>query len=317
MANYDKLSKIRDIKITYYNAEGKVIKKVKNSEIEDYSATSGSTVYDDSRVKVYEPQSFDYPFTVEYSYTKDLKSLMFVPSFIPLWKTKMAVEKSSYTVVAPKGYNLRYKSLNDVDEPTRTDNDLNDLYTWELSNLKPIKGEYASNAVAELAPRVLIGLSSFSMEGYAGEMGSWESYGEWIAKLNKGRDELTEDVKKQVDELLSGVNDPRQKAKILYRFMQKNTRYVSIQLGIGGFQPFSATDVINDGYGDCKALSNYMYSLLKYADIKLNYVVIKAGPQEADIETDFPSSQFNHVILAVPLKSDTVWLRMYEPSSSF
>ena len=94
----------------------------------------------------------------------------------------MAVEKSSYTVVAPKGYNLRYKSLNDVDEPTRTYNDLNDLYTWELSNLKPIKGEYASNAVAELAPRVLIGLSSFSMEGYAGEMGSWESYGEWIAK---------------------------------------------------------------------------------------------------------------------------------------
>ena len=88
VANYDKLSKIRDIKITYYNAEGKVIKKVKNSEIEDYSATSGSTVYDDSRVKVYEPQSFDYPFTVEYSYTKDLKSLMFVPSFIPLWKTK-------------------------------------------------------------------------------------------------------------------------------------------------------------------------------------------------------------------------------------
>ena len=76
--------KIRDIKITYYNAEGKVIKKVKNSEIEDYSATSGSTVYDDSRVKVYKPQSFDYPFTVEYSYTKDLKSLMFVPSFIPL-----------------------------------------------------------------------------------------------------------------------------------------------------------------------------------------------------------------------------------------
>ena len=317
VADYDKLSKIREIEIVYYNAEGEVIEKVKNNEIEDYSATSGGTVYDDNRVKVYVPESYEYPFTVEYSYTKNIESLMFVPPFIPIWRTKMAVENSNYSVIAPKGYELRYKGLNGIGDLERKDNDSKDIYSWELTSHEAIKSEYANNALAELAPRVLIGLSSFSMEGYSGDMSSWESYGEWIAKLNNGRDKLTDEVKKQVDDLLADVDDPLEKTKILYDYMQKNTRYVSIQLGIGGFQPFSATDVINNGYGDCKALSNYMYSLLKYANVKSNYAIIKAGPYEADIETDFPSSQFNHVILAVPMDRDTVWLECTSQVSPF
>ncbi|MFT3935448.1 MAG: transglutaminase domain-containing protein [Chitinophagaceae bacterium] len=90
--------------------------------------------------------------------------------------------------------------------------------------------------------------------------------------------------------------------------MQKNTRYISIQLGIGGWQPFDAKYVATKKYGDCKALSNYMVALLKEAGIKARYVVIRAGSNAPALMDDFSSLQGNHVIACVPMAKDTVWL---------
>ena len=90
--------------------------------------------------------------------------------------------------------------------------------------------------------------------------------------------------------------------------MQKNTHYISIQLGIGGWQPFEASYVATKKYGDCKALSNYMIALLKEADIQAKYVEIFGGNDPPPFMDDFSCSQSNHVICCVPVKNDTVWL---------
>ena len=49
--------------------------------------------------------------------------------------------------------------------------------------------------------------------------------------------------------------DTREKIRVLYRYLQQNHRYISVQVGIGGMQPISASAVYTNGYGDCKGLS--------------------------------------------------------------
>jgi hypothetical protein len=94
----------------------------------------------------------------------------------------------------------------------------------------------------------------------------------------------------------------------LYDFLQKNTHYINVSLGIGGWQPFPADYVAAKKYGDCKALSNYMVAMLKEAGIKGKYVVIYGGTGMPDLVDDFPSLQGNHIVTCVPLGKDTIWL---------
>ncbi|MBL0131544.1 MAG: hypothetical protein IPP43_10800 [Chitinophagaceae bacterium] len=112
------------------------------------------------------------------------------------------------------------------------------------------------------------------------------------------------------------INSVPEKIRILYNFLQSNTHYISIQLGIGGWRPFEASFVALKAYGDCKALSNYMFSLLKEAGIVSYYTLIKAGDGAADLVTDFRSRKFTHAIVCVPVEKDTIWLEMYQSKQS-
>ncbi|MCB0661752.1 MAG: hypothetical protein KDC24_03345, partial [Saprospiraceae bacterium] len=92
----------------------------------------------------------------------------------------------------------------------------------------------------------------------------------------------------------------KEKIKVLYKYMQDQCRYVSVQIGIGGWQTFPASYVEENKYGDCKALSNYMKALLKVAGIESFMVIISAGDDPEFVDENFVQPSFNHAILYVP-----------------
>src|SRR6202012_193753 len=121
----------------------------------------------------------------------------------------------------------------------------------------------------------------------------------------------------EVKKMTDTIKTDKEKAKFLYKYLQQNVRYVSIQLGIGGYKPFPATFVDEKKYGDCKALANYMRALLKAVNIPSYYAIIRAGTNQEPADFSFNENVFNHAIVCIPFKNDTTWLECTSNTSPF
>lgn len=306
---YDKLHEIRNIEGTLYDAAGKELKKLKNKQIIDVTGMDDNSLIDDNRRKFHHFFYKIYPYTVQYEVEIKYNGTLFFPVWLPREDENFSVEQSSISIVYPDSYSVRYKSFNYNGDPEVTTGEKGKkILTWKIKELPAIEDEYASPDWFELNTAVLFGPTAFEIEKYNGNMNSWQDFGKFVYSLKQGRDQLPDNVKQKVHAIADNISNPKLKIAKLYEYMQQNTRYISIQLGIGGWQPFDATYVATKAYGDCKALTNYMYSLLKEAGINSSYTLVKAGRSASKVIADFPSQQFNHVILSVPLKEDTVWL---------
>ncbi|MEK6480312.1 DUF3857 domain-containing protein [Catalinimonas sp. 4WD22] len=315
--SYDPQRKVKNISCTIYDANGEEIKKVKKSEMEDFSANSSYSLYDDNRMVYYMYNSHQYPFTVEYSYEMEFDGLFYYPGWEPVSADKHAVESSSFSIITPNDLDFRFKAINIDEAPVSSQSIGSKTTTWKLQNFAAIEKEPLSPNFSQLVPSLYLAPNDFEFEDYAGNMESWQNFGLWVKKLNDGRDVLPPTTETIVRELIRNVDDKREQIKLIYEYMQSKTRYVSIQLGIGGYQPFDAATVDKVGYGDCKALTNYTKALLKTAGIESYYTLIRAGVDASPIFKDFPSTQFNHAILCVPIENDTIWLECTDQNNPF
>lgn len=313
---YNKLREAKSIEGNLYDAGGKKIKSLKKSDIKDLSATDDGSLMDDNRMKVHGFYHRLYPYTVEYETLVQYNSTYSFPIWDPIENEYISVVQSAITVIAPDDFTVRFKAFNYKSDPVFQSEKGNKTYRWEIKNAEAVELEYASPYWDKIVPIVYLAPSKFEIENYRGDMTTWEGLGKFIYTLNQGKDKLPEDIKRIVHQIADPINDPREKVAKLYSYMQENTRYISIQLGIGGLQPFDATYVATRKYGDCKALSNYMYSLLKEAGIKSYHTLVKSGGGQNYFRDDFPSHQFNHMILCVPLKQDTMWLECTSQTES-
>jgi hypothetical protein len=304
---YNKSHDLNDISGALFDAFGKKVRSVKKKDIADVSLRDGFSLMRDDRIKTHNFYYRVYPYTVEYSDEQVFEGTYSFPGWTPVEDYNFSVQQSKYILEMSSDYQIRFKQFNYPGQPITTDGTTKTI-TWEIKNTKAYGREYLEPDFSEITTCVYTAPTDFSYGGYTGDMSSWLSFGKYQAELNIGRDELPSNIKDQVHKLTDGVSDPKEKIKILYQYLQNNTRYISIQLGIGGLQPFDAKYVGTNSYGDCKALSNYMHSLLKEVGINGYYTSVHGGEGEKFFMPDFPSHQSNHVILCVPLGKDTMWL---------
>jgi hypothetical protein len=190
--------------------------------------------------------------------------------------------------------------------------------SYTVTNILAQKQEDYSPVVNTIFPKLMMGLELFHLEGVDGNAKTWKEFGQWYSdKILLGTTDLPDETKMKVKALVGDEKDPIKKAKLIYNFVQQKVRYISIQVGIGGWKPMLASDVDRLGYGDCKALTNYTKALLDVVNVPSYYTILYGDRKKLNIQSEFVSMQGNHVILSIPNGDNYTWLECTSQDDPF
>ncbi len=302
------ITKLKQITINIYDKNGFFIKKYGRKDMYEYSDGNEYTLAQDSRNLSFAYIPRTYPYTIEYEYTTESKQSLFLPILFIKPYPNSSIEKLNFKITSKKNIatytkqlhvrkNIQYKEIDDKIVYTYTDSFVNES--------------------SENDAFILTKVNDFYLYGNKGSLRNWQELGSFYFELNKNRNELPKEYKEKLLTKISITNDTIEKIKILYKSLQDDYRYVSIQLGVGGWQCIDAATTYKNGYGDCKALSNLMCAMLEVAGIKSYVSLIHAKKHFDPIAADFPMSYFNHVIVCVPFATDSIWLECTNNVSNF
>jgi predicted transglutaminase-like cysteine proteinase len=206
------------------------------------------------------------------------------------------VREARYTVLLPPSWSYKVFWLNhDESAPTEV---APGQWRWVVTDLKPVKLERRMPPWQGIAARMVLSLQPPGGKG--GGFQSWQEVGTWYLGLTNGRRDPSLELRQKVQQLTASAPDPLSKMRALAAFVQKDIRYVAIELGVGGVQPHPASEVLTHGYGDCKDKVTLLSSMLKEIGVESNYVLINTERGSVAAATP-PNMGFNHAILAIQL----------------
>jgi hypothetical protein len=305
---YVRASKFRvleDVEVKLYDSKGILVDRFKKKDLS--SQNENTEFVEDGTIFYKKLSAGTYPVTIEKDYTVRFNGIFQLPGFF-FQVPHQSTEYSGFQVKYPSSMKINYKEFNLKTKAVQQTVGGNEIIEFSVKDQPVIKYEDNSGPWFKEYPRVLLNSNKISFDGYAGNVSSWKEMGLWYNNLVKNTNELSLPHQQDIQKLVAGAASDKEKVKILYDYLQRNFRYVSIQLGIGGLKPFPADFVHEKKYGDCKGLSNYMEACLSAVNIKSYSAWIKSGDEDDYLDSDFANDAFDHQILMVPLQKDTVWL---------
>jgi transglutaminase-like putative cysteine protease len=287
-------------------ADGKVVRSIGKKEIKTRHNISEGSFFEDDWIQEFNLNWNQYPYRIRYRYRITTNKFTYVCYWIPGTSRTVSTERASLTVRYPSDFRVRiHQPDNASADSTVTRNQVE--RRWLFTSVSPIKREKLSLPVRDLWQWVIIAPLKFNY-GVPGSMASWNTYGEWQYRLNEGANDLPPFEKQKVGAIVEKTPNKRDQIRQLYHYVQDNTRYINVAMDVGGMKSYPASYVSSRKYGDCKALTTFMKSLLEAAGIPSYYANVNGADNPSKILDRVPGPQFNHMILCVPLGKDTVWL---------
>jgi tetratricopeptide (TPR) repeat protein len=203
----------------------------------------------------------------------------------------------------PQGSAVKLKTEPGL-EPVTKEQDGRRVYSWKHANLKREEDDKDDEKNDEKKKEESDGPKPPQVQMTTFK--SWDEVGQWYGSLQRDRIKPDDKIRTKAAEQAQGRNNDLEKIEALYNYVAKNFRYVSLSFGQGRYQPHAATDVFANQYGDCKDKHTLLASMLATMGVQASPVLINSTRK---LDPDVPSpGQFDHVITAIQLGKETLWV---------
>lgn len=291
---FDKDSKVLSLHVWSIGPDGHQY-AMKDNQILEVGYPGQGNYYEDEKYKSADPPGRDPGGVIAFEYEQRIRPYLTETTWV--FQSNIPALDQSFTLQLPPGYTYGTVWAN---HPQAKAIDLeNQRWRWEMNNVPGVNLD-----------RVLLRPSEESLLGrmtihYAGPGiavatdGTWQSIGEWYQALSKDRLVATPDVAAKAAELTAGKTDFFDKAQAIADFVQKDIRYFTIEMGVGGFQPHFAEDIFKNRYGDCKDKATLLSAML--SSVGIHSALVMVDTQRGVVDPDAPSIFGNHMIAAIEI----------------
>jgi transglutaminase-like putative cysteine protease len=277
--------------IRVLSLDGKVIAEGPTHEQESLAPVAlEAPVYSDSKIRRVTIGGIAPGTLLDFSWTTEQFKPVLPGDFYSGWRvtTGRLVRRSRFVVDVPELLTPRLREENWRFPRQETARGGRRTYVWATNDVPPVDGEpYAATPNS-----VYVGIT------VAGRIG-WGDIARWYHGLSKDRYALTPELEARLSQVVAGARTLDDSLRAVHRWVAQDFRYVSLSLGIGGYQPRTPAAVLQTQYGDCKDKATLFVALARRLGAQAFPVLLAAG---GGVERDLPSiAQFDHMIAAVAL----------------
>jgi len=232
---------------------------------------------------------------VAYEYTVEEKDPLTGYYLSFMFQLQEPVLWTKFEIEVPAGWKL-LTSAQQID-PITYINQAN-THVWSAENLPFRPSEPHMPSWSKLSRSLRVGCYDTKFESKRG-FPDWRAVVAWERALKNVAFADSSSLTATVDRLCEGLDSPEARLRAIARFVQKEIRYVAVEIGIGRFQPRPVGRTLANKYGDCKDKAALLRGMLARSGILSESVIASLGEK---INPEFPSPfQFNHVIVAIPV----------------
>ena len=280
--------------------------EVKEKEAVETGFPGGGILYHDTHYKVLKIPAAEPGNIIGYEYEQ--KRRPYILQDMWRFQDDIPVRRARFELRLPEGWEFDSFWMNhDVQKPQSAGEN---QWVWELNDLPPVEPEPAMPAWRALAGRMAVTYFANRGNSMGSSHATWMGIGRWYAQLAGGRRQTTPEIQQKVADLTSTASTTLEKITALASFVQRDIRYVAIEIGIGGYQPHAAQDIFINRYGDCKDKATLLATMLKGIGLDSYYVLVNTN--RGVVVPDIPTAlTFNHVILAIRLPDDMDTTNLY------